>query len=48
MIKLGFLIAVTVLYVFQVGVSLWYGDKAAALIVFGYVVANIGLVWSLS
>ena len=38
---------VTLLYAGQVGVSIWYGQSAHAMIVGGYVIANLGLIWSM-
>jgi hypothetical protein len=40
------LILVTALYAGQVVQSLWQGQHATALIVAGYVVANVGLIFS--
>lgn len=39
---------VTLLYIGQAGVSLWHGQPAAAVIVGGYVIANLGLIWALA
>ncbi|MCH8113316.1 MAG: hypothetical protein IH905_15410 [Proteobacteria bacterium] len=38
---------VTALYAGQVGVSIWYGQSAHAVIVGGYTIANLGLIWSM-
>lgn len=38
---------VTALYAGQAGVSLWQGQTPHAVIVGGYVLANIGLIWSM-
>lgn len=38
---------VTVLYAGQVAVALWHGRPAHALIVGGYTLANLGLIWSM-
>lgn len=40
------LIVVTALYAGQVGQSIWQGQYSTALIVAGYVVANVGLIFS--
>lgn len=40
------LIAVTALYAWQCAALLWRGDAPHAVLVGGYVVANIGLIWS--
>lgn len=45
--KVAFLGAATALYGLQFGILLATGDRAAALIMGGYIVANIGLIWSL-
>lgn len=39
---------ITLLYVGQVVVSLYHGHNPQALIIGGYVVANLGLIWSMS
>lgn len=38
---------VTALYAGQAGVSAWRGEWAHAVIVGGYTVANLGLIWSM-
>lgn len=38
----------TLLYVWQMGILLWTRDWASAIVFFGYAMANIGLIWSLS
>jgi uncharacterized MnhB-related membrane protein len=38
---------VTVLYVGQAIVSIWYGQYAHTIIFTGYAAANIGLIWAM-
>jgi hypothetical protein len=45
--KLAILWAVTVAYFVQAGVLAVTGDRQA-LIIFGYALANCGLIWSMS
>lgn len=40
------LIAVTVLYVGQAAIYAWQGHVAQALVIGGYVIANIGLIFT--
>lgn len=42
------LYAVTALYALQAGLSVYRGDAPNLLILTGYVVANIGLIWNMS
>lgn len=38
---------VTLLYAGQAAVSLWKGQVPHAVIIGGYVIANLGLIWSM-
>lgn len=48
MSKLALLWMVTVLYAGQTGVLVWQREWSGAIIFFGYALANVGLIWSLS
>lgn len=39
---------VTALYAVQAGMALYNGQSPQALLISGYVVANLGLIWSMT
>lgn len=45
-LKQPFIVAATLLYLAQVATYFVTGNRAQALILIGYTIANVGLIWS--
>ena len=46
--KLVLFWAVTIVYLIQAAILFWTNDRPQALIIAGYALANLGLIWSMS
>lgn len=44
--KYALLIGVTCAYAIQTAICFWTGDRAQGVVIAGYTIANVGLIWT--